>query len=216
MSSTSVNEPYFEIEYRFEAVNELDIVKFIAIQRLEWAAHLIRLDDNRITHRQKKKILVTRPYGTRKRGKSSLRWKDLPEKDVNTINVRNWKSQAKNRKAWNWYLIQNPQKQRQSFEYASAQHTNPSHFKRIFTFQWEDEKEVQISSMTASSRKLLAREREADAITHTRAKSYLLLAFEREGEELVYVHPPFLPSVWGKSFRAQGDFRESSHRNKLL
>ncbi|GFW44616.1 endonuclease-reverse transcriptase [Trichonephila clavipes] len=76
------------------------IVKFIATQRLKWAGHLIRLDENRVME----KIFVARPYGTRKRGRPRLWWIDCLEKDLETINVRNWKRQAKNKTAWNGIL----------------------------------------------------------------------------------------------------------------
>ncbi|GFW97380.1 hypothetical protein TNCV_4990571 [Trichonephila clavipes] len=75
------------------------VVKFIAIQRLKWAGHLLRLDDNRIP----KKIFMSRPYGTRKR-RSGLRRIDFRVKYFKTIFVRNWKSQVKNRAAGNEIL----------------------------------------------------------------------------------------------------------------
>ncbi|GFS85555.1 hypothetical protein TNCV_2794011 [Trichonephila clavipes] len=51
-----------------------------------------------------KKIFVAGPYGARKRRRPRLRRFDCLEKDLKTANIRNWKSQAKNKTAWNGIL----------------------------------------------------------------------------------------------------------------
>ncbi|GFS85619.1 hypothetical protein TNCV_2794541 [Trichonephila clavipes] len=38
------------------------------------------------------------------KGKPRLGWIDCPDKDLKTINIRNWKRQAKNGTAWNGIL----------------------------------------------------------------------------------------------------------------
>ncbi|GFR22280.1 hypothetical protein TNCT_283001 [Trichonephila clavata] len=59
-----------------------------------------RLNDNEVT----KKIFMARPYDILKRGRPRLRAIDYLEKDLKTINARNWKSQIKNWTAWNGIL----------------------------------------------------------------------------------------------------------------
>ncbi|GFV73318.1 hypothetical protein TNCV_3562711 [Trichonephila clavipes] len=85
----------------YKLFKQPDIVKSIAIRRLRWEGHVM-LDDNRI--KKKDHMYVDKPYGTRKRGSAKLRWIDCLEKDLNTINVRNWKSQENNRTPWNRIL----------------------------------------------------------------------------------------------------------------
>jgi hypothetical protein len=58
--------------YMIELFNELDIVKYIKINRLGWAGHVIRTDNNRAV----KKVFNTKPTGIRKIGKPKLRWED--------------------------------------------------------------------------------------------------------------------------------------------
>ncbi|GFR25451.1 hypothetical protein TNCT_667241 [Trichonephila clavata] len=59
----------------------------ITIQRLTWTGHLIRLNDNGVT----KKIFVVH-----KKEEDQDSGGSIAEKDLKTINVRSWKSQAKN------------------------------------------------------------------------------------------------------------------------
>ncbi|GFV63335.1 histone-lysine N-methyltransferase SETMAR [Trichonephila clavipes] len=70
------------------------------MQRLKWAGHLIRLDDDRIP----KKFFVVRPYGTRKRGIPRLRSINFLEKELKTIKIKHWKNLTKNRTAWSGIL----------------------------------------------------------------------------------------------------------------
>jgi hypothetical protein len=59
--------------YNFELYklyDESDLVKYIKINRLQWAGHVMRMDNNRIT----KRIFNTRPEGKRGTGRPKLRW----------------------------------------------------------------------------------------------------------------------------------------------
>jgi hypothetical protein len=59
--------------YNFELYtlyDEPDFVKYIKINRLKWAGHVMRMDNNRITEG----MLNTRPEGKRGTGRPKLRW----------------------------------------------------------------------------------------------------------------------------------------------
>jgi hypothetical protein len=56
----------------YELFNEPDIVKYIKVNILGWAGHVIRIDKNRTV----KKVFNTKPIGIRKIGRNKLRWKD--------------------------------------------------------------------------------------------------------------------------------------------
>ena len=80
----------------YRCFKEPDVIKTIAIQRIKWAGHVIRMDDSSTT----KKIFLAKPITTRVRGRPKLRWIDCIEKDFEILKVNNWKSTAKNRAAW--------------------------------------------------------------------------------------------------------------------
>jgi hypothetical protein len=74
----------------YELFNEPDIVKYIKINRLGWAGHTIRMDNNRTV----KKVLDTKPIGTRKIGRLKMRWEDDVIEDIKTLGVNNWRNKA--------------------------------------------------------------------------------------------------------------------------
>jgi hypothetical protein len=76
--------------------NEPDIVKYIKINRLGWAGHVIRMDNNRTV----KKVLDTKPIGTRKIGRPKLRWEDDVIQDIKTLGVKNWRNLAMEKESW--------------------------------------------------------------------------------------------------------------------
>lgn len=85
--------------YNFELYklyNELDIVKFIKIRRLDWAWHVVRMQDDRVAKRVFKFI----PMERRKVGRPRLRWEDCVMDDIKTLGVRNWRSLALDREEW--------------------------------------------------------------------------------------------------------------------
>jgi hypothetical protein len=53
----------------YELFSETDIVKYIKINILGWAGHVIRMDNNRTV----KKVFNTKPIGIRKIGRPKLR-----------------------------------------------------------------------------------------------------------------------------------------------
>jgi hypothetical protein len=60
--------------------NEPDIVKYIKINRLGWAEHIIRMDNNRTA----KKAFNTKPIGIGKMGGPKLRWENDVIDDIKT------------------------------------------------------------------------------------------------------------------------------------
>jgi hypothetical protein len=56
----------------YKLFNELGIIRFIKVKRLEWPGHLICASEKQII----KKIFNTKPEGTRKMGRPRLRWEE--------------------------------------------------------------------------------------------------------------------------------------------
>jgi hypothetical protein len=77
-------------------INEPDIVKYIKINRLGWAGHVIHIDNNRTV----KKVFNTKPIGIRKIGRPKLRWEDDVIQDVKTLRVKNWRNVAMEKENW--------------------------------------------------------------------------------------------------------------------
>jgi hypothetical protein len=90
-------------EWRIKYNNELytlykecDIVTYIKINRLRWAGHVIRLEEQNPARR----VLVAVVEGRRKRGRPKLRWKDGVKEDARKLGERNWRNAARNRDSW--------------------------------------------------------------------------------------------------------------------
>jgi len=75
---------------------ENDIVKYIKINRLKWAGHVIRMEEQSPTRR----VLVVVVEGRRQRGRPKLRWEDGVTEDARKLGERNWKNAARNRDNW--------------------------------------------------------------------------------------------------------------------
>jgi hypothetical protein len=89
--------------YNFELYklyDEPDLVKYIQTNRLKWAGHVIRMDDNRIT----KRMLNTGLEGKRGTGRPKLRWGDGVDHDIRILGERNWSNLTLNREEWSKLL----------------------------------------------------------------------------------------------------------------
>ncbi|GFU31869.1 uncharacterized protein TNCV_1111301 [Trichonephila clavipes] len=53
----------------YQSYKESDIVNFIKMQRIKWAGHVVRMDEDRTT----KKAFNAQPIGTRRKGRPNLR-----------------------------------------------------------------------------------------------------------------------------------------------
>jgi hypothetical protein len=76
--------------------NENDIVTYIKINRLRWAGHVIRLEEQSPARR----VLVTVVEGRRQRGRPKLRWEDGVMEDARKLGERNWRNGARNMDSW--------------------------------------------------------------------------------------------------------------------
>jgi hypothetical protein len=73
-----------------------DIVRFIKSQRIKWLRHIQRMDQARPT----RKLLDSKPMGTRPVGRPRLRWQEDVTEDLRKLKVKNWKETAKDRRTW--------------------------------------------------------------------------------------------------------------------
>jgi hypothetical protein len=73
-----------------------DIVTYIKVNRLRWAGHVIRLEEQSPTRR----VLVAVAEGKRQRGRPKLRWEDSVMDDARTLGDRNWRNAARNKDDW--------------------------------------------------------------------------------------------------------------------
>jgi hypothetical protein len=84
----------------YELFNEPDIVKYIKINTLGWAGHVIRMDNNR----KVKKVFNTKPIRIRKTERLKLRWEDDVIQDIKTLGVKNWRNVAMEKESWEMLL----------------------------------------------------------------------------------------------------------------
>jgi len=72
-------------------------VEDIKIQRLGWAGHIIRMEEERIP----KKVLNGNFYTTRPVGRPRTRWADVVQRDaLQLLGIRGWRRRAENRDEW--------------------------------------------------------------------------------------------------------------------
>ncbi|GFX60390.1 uncharacterized protein TNCV_4076121 [Trichonephila clavipes] len=60
----------------YRSYKESDIVTFVKIQRIKWAGHVIRMNEDRTT----KKVFNAQTMSTRRKGRPNRRWMDGLEK----------------------------------------------------------------------------------------------------------------------------------------
>jgi hypothetical protein len=75
---------------------ENDTVAYIEINRLRWAGHVIRLEEQSATRR----VLIAVVEGRRQRGRPKLRWEDGVMDDARKLGERSWRNAARNRDSW--------------------------------------------------------------------------------------------------------------------
>ena len=90
-------------EWRIKYNNELytlykesDTVTYIKTNRLRWAGHVIRLEEQNPARR----VLVAVVEGRRQRGRPKLRWEDGVNEDARKLRERNWRNAARKRDSW--------------------------------------------------------------------------------------------------------------------
>jgi hypothetical protein len=78
----------------YSLYKESNIVEDIKIRRLEWAGHIIRMEEERIP----KKVLNENFHTTRPVGRPRTRWADVVQKDaLQLLGTRGWRRRATNR-----------------------------------------------------------------------------------------------------------------------
>ena len=73
------------------------MVEDIKIRRLEWAGHIIRMEEERIP----KKALNGNFHTARAVGRPRSRWTDVVQRDaLQLLEIRGWRRRAANRDEW--------------------------------------------------------------------------------------------------------------------
>jgi hypothetical protein len=81
----------------YSLYKEPNIVEDIKIRRLEWAGHIIRMEEERIP----KKVLNGYLHTTRPVGRPRTRWEDVVQRDaLQLLGIRGWRRRAVNRDEW--------------------------------------------------------------------------------------------------------------------
>jgi hypothetical protein len=81
----------------YELLAGPDIVNFIKFKRLQWASHIVRMDNSRIL----KKVLDGKFHGRRPVLRPRLRWEDIIRRDsLLLLNIRGWRRWAGDRDIW--------------------------------------------------------------------------------------------------------------------
>jgi hypothetical protein len=75
---------------------ESNIVTYIKVNRLRWAGHVIRLEEQSPARR----VLVEVVEGKRQRGRPKLRWEDGVMDDARKLGEKNWRNAARNKDGW--------------------------------------------------------------------------------------------------------------------
>ena len=77
-------------------VKHKDIINFAKAQRLGWYGHVDRMQETRMV----KAIHSWKPISIRQTGRPKIRWQDDVRKDLQRMNVPNWKTLVQHRKRW--------------------------------------------------------------------------------------------------------------------
>ncbi|GFT92480.1 uncharacterized protein TNCV_1053801 [Trichonephila clavipes] len=74
----------------YRSYKEPDIVNFIKVQRIKWAGHIVRMDEDHTT----KKVFNAKPIGTRRKGSQILDGLMALKKNLLVLRTKNWKALA--------------------------------------------------------------------------------------------------------------------------
>jgi hypothetical protein len=75
---------------------KIDTVTYIKFDRLRWAGHVIRLEEQNPTRR----VLTAVVEGRRQKGRPKQRWEDGVTDDAKKLGERNWRNAVRNRDRW--------------------------------------------------------------------------------------------------------------------
>ena len=80
--------------YKF--MGEEDIVRFTKVQRIQWLAHVERMDEMAMP----KTALKGKLYATRRIRRPRIRWLDNVTDDLRRMGFQRWMEKARNRDQW--------------------------------------------------------------------------------------------------------------------
>jgi hypothetical protein len=87
----------------YSLYKEPNIVDDIKIRRLEWAGHIIRMEEERI----KKKVLNGNFHTTRPVGRPRTRWAPVVQRNtLQLLGTRGWRRRATNRDEWKRLMVE--------------------------------------------------------------------------------------------------------------
>jgi len=85
----------------YSLYNEPNIEEDIKIRKLEWAGHIIRMEEKRIP----KKVLNGNSHTTRPVGRPRTRWANVVQRDaLQLLRIRRWRRRAANRDEWRYLM----------------------------------------------------------------------------------------------------------------
>jgi hypothetical protein len=73
--------------------SESDVVTSLKIQRLRWAGHVFRMEEDNPV----KKLTFQKRFGSRRKSWPKMRWVDGIEADLKTLGMRGWRRKALDR-----------------------------------------------------------------------------------------------------------------------
>ena len=79
-----------------EAINNENIVRYIKYKRLSWLGHVERMTNERVA----KTIYKWKPYATRLKGRTRVRWEDDVRNGLRKMGVTKWKQRTQEWKQW--------------------------------------------------------------------------------------------------------------------
>jgi hypothetical protein len=77
-------------------IKHKNMINFIRTQRLGWLGHIERMQETRMV----KAIYSWKPISKRPMGKPRTRWEDDVRKDIQKLEVPNWKTLVQGRRRW--------------------------------------------------------------------------------------------------------------------
>ncbi|GFX15395.1 uncharacterized protein TNCV_3303241 [Trichonephila clavipes] len=86
-NGTRCRRSNFELYHSYK---KSDIVNFIKIQRIKWADHVARIDENRTT----KKSSIPNQLATRRKSRPNLRWINILEKHLLVLRAKSRRTLA--------------------------------------------------------------------------------------------------------------------------
>jgi hypothetical protein len=85
----------------YSLYSEPNIVEDIKIIRLEWAGHIIRMEEERVP----KKVLNGNFHTTRPVGRPRTRWADVVQRDaLQLLGIRGWRRRAASGDEWRYLM----------------------------------------------------------------------------------------------------------------